>query len=364
MRKQFALIVVLTSFFLSGCQFNDLDKRFFVVAIGVDLTQDEKNPYRVIMKLAIPSAQVEPGKSRFQIIKKESNSIPEAIRIIQSMVDKKLDFGHCRVIILNEDILQHDQLAVIKWFIKRPDIQGISYVAVGKPSAEKVLSWKVKSERLPANALILAFNEVTNNSPYVMSDILNDYYMRLREDGIDPYLPIIEPIKGSFRINKAVVFKEKKMKAELNPNETRLLNELLNNEKTNLINVGKRNERLFVNAEHTDTKWKIIVPKKGKPYVLLYIKIHGIVEESEMTLHRRSDLAKYEKKAASQISSRVKEFLIHLQELEVDPLGLGLKYQAKYGITNNNISQWKAIYSNLEFKVKTDVKLKGTGAMY
>ncbi|MFD0824326.1 Ger(x)C family spore germination protein [Neobacillus sp. M.A.Huq-85] len=364
MKYCFIFILVISTCFLTGCQFNDLDKRFFVTAIGIGKSQDEKKPYRVIVKLAIPSAQVEPGKSEFQTIARESNSIPEAIRVIQSMVDKKLDFGHCRVLILDKDILNYDQLSLMKWFIKRPDIQGISYVAVGKPSAEKVLSWKVKSERLPSNALILSFNEVTNNSPYVISEILNDYYMRLREDGIDPYLPIIEPIKGSFRINSSVVLKGKKLKAELNRNETRLLNELLNPNKTTLINVGKGKDKFFVNAEHTKTKMKIVTPKNGKPYVDVQIKIQGFVEESEQSLHHLSDIKEYEKRASILISTRVKEFLVHLQELKVDPLGLGLKFQAKNGLTKNVSDTWGDIYPTLEFHVNSEIRLKGTGSMY
>ncbi|WP_026572901.1 Ger(x)C family spore germination protein [Bacillus sp. UNC438CL73TsuS30] len=364
MKYRTIFILMFLSCFLTGCQFNDLDKRFFVVAIGIDQSNDEENPYRVIVKLAIPSAHVEPGKSESQIITKESNSIPEAIRIIQSMVDKKLDFGHCRLLILDKNILYKDQSTLMKWFIKRPDIQGITYVAVGKPTAEKVLSWKVQSERLPANALVLSFNEVTNNSPYVLSEILNDYYMRLREDGIDPYLPIIEPIKGSFKINSSVVLKGKKLKVELNPNETRILNELLNPDKTTLINVGSGKEEFFINAEHTKTKIKTVTPKNGKPFVDVQIKIQGFVEESEQSLHHLRDIHEYEKRASILISSRVKKFFEHLQKLEVDPLGLELKFQARNGLTKNVSDEWRNIYPTLEFHVHSEIKLKGTGSMY
>ncbi|MDN3015986.1 Ger(x)C family spore germination protein [Paenibacillus sp. BSR1-1] len=364
MKYHLLIIFIMVTFFLAGCQFNDIDKRFFVVAIGIDQPENAKHHFRVMLKLTIPSAQVEAGKSDFQIITQESNSISEAIRVIQSLVDKKLDFGHCRVIVLDKKIMQSNQLDLMKWFIKRPDIQGITYVAVGEPSAKEVLSWKVKSERLPANALVLAFNEVTNRSPYVLSEILNDYYMRLRESGIDPYLPIIKPINGSFKINTSVVLKGKTIKAELNRDETRLLNELLNPEKTALIDVGKGKDQIFVNAEQTKTNMKIIIPKKGNPYVDVQIKIKGFIEESQKNLHRRSDIKESEKKAAILVSARVKNFLEHLQKLEVDPLGLGLKYQVKHGITKNELYQWKNLYPKLEFHVKSDVKLKGTGTMY
>jgi hypothetical protein len=75
-------------------------------------------------------------------------------------------------------------------------------------------------------------------------------------------------------------------------------------------------------------------------------------------------LKEYEKKASKLISTRIKIFLEHLQDLNVDPLGLGLKYQAKYGMTEKEINKWEEIYPKLEFRVKSEVRLKGTGTMY
>ncbi|HSU80684.1 MAG TPA: Ger(x)C family spore germination C-terminal domain-containing protein, partial [Candidatus Angelobacter sp.] len=242
--------------------------------------------------------------------------------------------------------------------------QGVSYVAVGEPSAKKVLSWKIQSERLPANALVLAFDDVTNNSPYILSEILNDYYMRLREEGVDPYLPVIQPIEGSFKINTSVVLKGKKIGGELNSNDTRLLNELLNPNKTTLIMVGKGKNHYFLNAEHTGLKMTINTPKTGAPYVDVHIKIQGMIEESKKSVYERREIIEDEQQASITISSRVKTFLEHLQTLGVDPLGLGLNYQVKHGITDRDLQAWYAIYPNLEFHVKTDVKLKGTGTLY
>lgn len=211
---------------------------------------------------------------------------------------------------------------------------------------------------------MLAFNEESNRSPYVMSEILNDYYMRLIESGIDPYLPIIEPFDSSFKINTSAVFKGKKFKAVLNRDETRLLNELLNPEKTTLINVGKGKNQFYVSAGTTKIDMKIVMLKNKKPYVDVHIKVKGFIEESKKSLYQDRELKEYEKKASITMSSRTKKFLERLQELNVDPLGLGLKYQANYGMTKKEINKWEEIYPKIEFRVKSEVKLKGTGTMY
>ncbi|PGZ88561.1 Ger(x)C family spore germination protein [Bacillus sp. AFS029533] len=363
MNRILTLLLIMELSCMSGCQLLDVDKRFFVVAIGIDHT-DENGVYLVSVKLAIPSAQIGAGRSNFQIISQKSTSVSEAIRIIQSLVDKKLDFAQCRVIVIDKELLGENQIDLMKWFIKRPDIQGVAYVAVGEPSAKEALSWRVKSERLAGNAVVLAFNEETNRSPYVMSEILNDYYMRLIENGIDPYLPIIEPFDSSFKINTSSVFKGTKFKAVLNRDETRMLNELLNPKVTTLINVGKGKNQFYISAENMKTDMKIVMPKNKKPYLDVHIKVKGFIEESNKTLHQDIELKEYEKKASIIMSSRTKKFLERLQELNVDPLGLGLNYQAKYGVTKKVIDKWEEIYPKLELRVKSEVILKGTGTMY
>lgn len=363
MKRILTFLLIIELSFMSGCQLLDVDKRFFVVGIGIDKTE-ESGVYLVSVKLAIPSAQIGNGTSNFQIISQKSSSVSEAIRIIQSLVDKRLDFAHCRILVIDKELLVENQIDLMKWFIKRPDIQGIAYVAVGEPSAKEALSWKVKSERLAGNAVVLTFDEESNRSPYVLTEILNDYYMRLKETGIDPYLPIIEPFDSSFKISTSAVFKGTKFKAVLNRDETRLLNELLNPEKTALINVGKGKNQFYVSAGHAKTDMKIVMPKNKKPYVDVHIKVKGFIEESQKSLYKDSELKRYEKKASIAMSRRTKEFLEHLRDLDVDPLGLGLNFQAKYGMTKKEINKWDEIYPKIEFRVKSEVKLKGTGTMY
>ncbi|MFB7139402.1 hypothetical protein ACFCYN_07110 [Gottfriedia sp. NPDC056225] len=41
-----------------------------------------------------------------------------------------------------------------------------------------------------------------------------------------------------------------------------------------------------------------------------------------------------------------------------------MNFQAKYGMTKKEINKWKEIYTELEFRVKAEVHLKGTGTMY
>ena len=55
------LTVILICAFLGGCGFKDIDKRFFVVAMGIDWTGKEDKPYLVTLRLAIPASKLGEG---------------------------------------------------------------------------------------------------------------------------------------------------------------------------------------------------------------------------------------------------------------------------------------------------------------
>jgi spore germination protein KC len=366
MKKLVALIICMLVFvtLLSGCGYRDIDKRFFVVAIGIDKSADKKKPYHVSLKLAIPSAQVAPGHAKFQIISENADSIPEAVRVMKSKVDKEFDFGHCRIILFDKKVLQGNINELINWFMRRRDIQGISYLGIGKPSAEKVLQISAKSERLPANALLLAFDDTTNTSPYIVPEILNNFYMRLHEEGVDPYLPIVQPIKDSYLINTVALFKGHTITKGLDMDETRMLNELMNTSRRGQINVVTRKHQFFVNVDRLKSDLKVEIPKNERPYAKVTIKIEGFIEGSGKKLNNNYELKQYQKVAAQTINKRVKKALIQIQKLESDPLGLGLLYQAKHGVSPKDREQWKEIYRDLDFHVKTDLTLRGSGTLY
>src|SRR5690349_17935436 len=101
---------------LSACGFKDIEKRFFVVSIGVGPSKDSPNEY--------------------QIVSQEANSISEAVRIIKTKVDKEIDFSHAKVIVFSESIVKNKGNAgMYYWFTRRRDIQKIAWVNIGRPSA-------------------------------------------------------------------------------------------------------------------------------------------------------------------------------------------------------------------------------------
>src|SRR5690625_4551243 len=103
----FVLIPILSVvLLLSGCGFKDIDKRVFVVGFGIDGGSEEK-PYKITLKMAIPGKKDSP-KPEYTYLTQEADTIAKAIRLSESNIDKELEFGHAKVIVLGEDVFAGD----------------------------------------------------------------------------------------------------------------------------------------------------------------------------------------------------------------------------------------------------------------
>ena len=92
--------LVILSILLSACGFKDIDKNVFVAAIGIDKSNNQDKPYKVTLKLYVPTSSFKQApEPEYAYISMECKTISDAILILTSKVDKKLEFGHSKMIV-------------------------------------------------------------------------------------------------------------------------------------------------------------------------------------------------------------------------------------------------------------------------
>ncbi|MFJ5712947.1 Ger(x)C family spore germination protein [Neobacillus sp. NPDC093127] len=353
------VIILVSVFLLNGCGFKDIDKRFFVVSIGVDLAKDGPKKYLVSLKFAVPS----PSKDKtneFAIVSEKADSMSEAVRIIKTKVDKEVDFSHAKVIVLSEQVVKEKGNAgIFYWFARRRDIQGIAWTAIAKPSALAVLKVKPKSENLPSNALILSLGKDGSETPYVISEFIFDMKYKLIEKGIDPILPIIEAEKDLFEINTVGLFNKSHMELKLGPEETKILNYLRKREEKSAVKVKKEKTTIVIDTHKVKTKYKIYTPKGKPPYIKVKVSVEGTMEEATRRVPNEK-LSDYEKAAEKSLNREIEKVLVKIQKANLDPIGFGLRYRSRH-FNNDDWEEWKRIYPAITFKVQTKVQITDTG---
>ncbi|WP_438444550.1 Ger(x)C family spore germination protein [Gorillibacterium sp. sgz5001074] len=350
---------------LPGCGFKDIDRRFFVVSIGLDVPENKQMRYKVMIKLAIPNALEEFGANDSLIVQEESKSITEAVRIMKSKVDKELDFGHTKAIIFGEKLLQKEPgiQDMLDWFLRRRDIQQIAWMGIGRPSAYDVLKQQPKTERLPSNQIFLIFGQTGTETAYVTSEYLFDFGRRVHERGLDPIMPVIQAREnGQISVNRVALFNKQKIVLELNPEETKIFNSFYENVGKIDFAVQDAGRKAVLSIDTLKSSYKAQPGSGGKPELSVKVTLAGIVEEVQ-GMDGTSSLARYEKLAEEEAAQRVKHLILKLQKAGVDPIGFGLNYRAHRYVDHAGWDRWLEQYPEAPLKVTVDVRLRGTGTI-
>jgi spore germination protein KC len=353
------LLAVVVS---SGCEFKDIDKRFFVTAIGIDTGTDDSK-YQVSLKIAIPKGQLKMGEEDFITLSMNADSISDGVQKLKARSDKEFDFGHTKVLIIGNSLARRDYRDPLDWLVRQRFIQKIAWVMVGSPTAESVLNHRQKSERLPANALILAFGGQGVESQYIVSQHLYQMFGKSKDPGETPILPVAEPqeTKGDtyFKIDHAALFDRQRLVMSLSPDQTKLYNILAANVEKFDMSVPIKNNVFTV---HTDN---LTVKKKVGDAIEVEIRMQGIVEEvlkrervTEETLHL------IEEGFAKTLETSIVTLLTKFQEQGIDPIGFGTIYRAsKWEDVEKEVQEWQAMYQGLKVNVRVKCNLRSSGSI-
>lgn len=344
---------------LGGCQLKDIDKRYFVVSTGFDYSDNPKSPYRVSLRLALPSSKVEEGGAMSVVQTVDAASIAEAVRHLKSTVDKELEFGHCREFILGRKLIEKDGIDnAMQWLSRRRDIQSVSNVMIGEPDAYSVVSLQPKSERYPGNSLFLSFGNEGTEAAHTVTTYLFDLYRRLYETGLDPVLPVASLFRDGYRIDRAAVLDKQKTRLYLDPDETLLLNMTAFGVDNTILALPDEPVNVVLAATHTNSKINL---KGGEdPVAIINVRIEGFLEQSPPHL-LETDWRGLERKMGKHFSEEAEKLLYKIRDAGVDPYGFGLHYLADHHNEKGRWETWKRLYPDIRFEVRANVSIQGSG---
>ncbi|MFJ5768730.1 Ger(x)C family spore germination protein [Psychrobacillus sp. NPDC093180] len=368
--KSFKVIVVVVIYFscvsiLAGCGFKDIDKRVFVTGIGVDPSEKVDGGYKVTLKLSLPVASIKSSTGpNYEYLVFEAETLAEAIRILETHTDKVLEFGHTKMIVINEDLLHGNTKDFMDYFVRRSDIQLIAWVAAAKSSAESILRVEPAAESAVSSTLINFFGSSGTDSPFITSTFLYEFRRNMLSDGIDAVVPLVEASedKKELIVNKSLVIKEETKPLELNAEESKYYNTIVNGMSGFSYKAESDDLTLIINMERTKIHYKILMVDEKPTSIEMNVKMVGVIGQSNKNLSLK-DLKEYDQIASKTVKKKIKDFLTTVQKENFDPIGFGLRYRSMVLYDKNTISVWQKAYPDLPIDVSVEVELKGTGAI-
>ncbi len=359
------IFILILNVLLAGCAFKDIDKRSFVVGIGIDPAENDNGKYKVTLKIALPIGSIKQATGpSYAYLSHESNKISEAIRNMETRSDKVLEFGHTKFIAISKDLVGKEFQGFMDYFIRRGDVQLVTWVAATSPSAEDILKVQPKTEAPSSIALFNTFDGNGTDSPYIITTHLFELRRDYWNNGIEPVLPLITTNEKQTELitNKSLVIKKDENPLQLNTPETLYYNTLVHHAKGYSYKILGEDLELFLNIQKVKVNYKIHVNSSKAPSITFKVKVVGTVLESSKELDT-AKLDDYNKIASKDMKKVTEKLLLKVQKENMDPFGFGLRYRATRLNQKNTFSDWEKVYPTIKFDVHFDVDLQSIGAI-
>lgn len=353
--------------FLTGCEFKDIDKDVFVSMIAIDQSDEADKPYKITLKLYEPTSSFKQApQPEYSYLTQTGKTLSEAIRLLESYSDKELEFGHSKLIVIGEELIKGDKnKEILDFLLRRPDIQMISWIAVGRPSAEEIIKMVPQGETAAYPELFNYFDDNGTESQYIVTTYLFQFRRNMEEDGIDSVLPLIEMNEedSHFEINKSFVLGNDKEPHELNYLNTSLFNILSQNTGMAELVINEDGEYFIAKIDSIKIKQKVKLQKDNKIHIHIELILYGYISESKKPL--KSELLPfYNQLLTRESEEKFTKFFTDMAKGGYDPLGFGVNYKSKT-LHNRRMSsdEWAKAYKNAEITVSVSSRLKSTGSI-
>lgn len=392
LKKFFIVIIILILLvaFNSSYSALNLDNLAFVIGLGIDISDTKE--IKVTFQFVKPPSTSEGSNEESQIVidSIDTNSIANAITIMNTYFAKRLDLSHCRIIVFSEEIAQRGISNYIYTLMNDVQIRPSANIIVSKCDAEYYIKSCNPSLENSISRYYDLFPDSSKYTGYLTNASIGDFFNSLICNYCDPYTILggvtssdsgssqimntndsdiksgSSPISGTKGVENigVAVFNEDKLVGELNAIESVCFNILEKNLDSFIISVPDPNNEnsnmdLFLTFKpNSKISVKIV---NGSPYIKINYHFEAkVYSMSEISNYLdNSSLSAISNSCNKYLSSEITNYLYKTsQEFKSDINSLG-KYILSDFATNKEFENynWLNNYTNSTFDVNitTDI---------
>lgn len=359
-----ALILTILITFFSAYDVRGVEDLSYVIALGIDKSDSEDEPYSLTIQTAKPDSSESGGtKIKTDIQTVECNSFNLGLSMLNLENEKTLNLSHCTAIIISEDLAKDGIENIINSITNNIEIRPTCNILISKEKTSEFLEVASNIEDISSKFYNSFINSAKTTS-YITTCEFSKFYSNLNYDIQEP-VALYSYIKDdSIETLGLAVFKDYKMIGRLSGLETICYNLLTNNFEQATIEVyNYQNPGLpiAINIEKlNNTKIKVKlednIPK---------IECNVSVESKILTANKNYDFSTQE--SLKQLEAEINLFLeksisdfLYKTSTEYNSDIIGFEgYFKKNFLTQDEIDKynWQELYKNSEFTVKAQNQL-------
>lgn len=332
------IVLIILGFLLTGCYNHmELNKMAIVSLIAVDYQSEE-----FIVTIEVRENKKEDENSS-AIYKATASSLANALQEIAVSLNKALYFIDLDTVIITKEAANEKLDFIIDYLTRESTISGNFNILINDEIDKTINSIKDKGEvagKFLKETVVSEFNNIVNIK-------FNDYLENYISKYYDLILPKIVNEDDEIKINKAVIFSDKKIIGELDFDMVQLYNLLINNNNPTLFNI---------NYEEKNIIFKVINSKAKITYqndkININLDITGSIAEAEdVDVNNKKNIEKIRLQIENNIKANVTDFIRFLITKNSDILGFRKDY---YNAMRKNIDDINSLKVNIETNVKLD----------
>lgn len=330
-----AMLMVTLFLFLLGCGSREIERKAFVIGVGLDVPSSKANENNLIRygtyQVAIPRAlkpEVTNDKAYQNLIGK-GYDVSQQISQISQFSNKELYFAHNQIILISDHLAKQPESLerLLDFFVRHEDIRRSVRVFITKGKTEKYLNVK-NNDKLPSLYIDTLASNLQNNSRTASIKRLGD----LQEDLLSHrsfVLPVLAyKNKDEIKLGGAAIIKGSmsKLTHELNDKETETLNILKGEFQKGMLLIKIKDDLYTYKVSKSKRKMKLIRSENDQMTFKIVVRLEGEVQEVNKVMdNQTASEERIEEEIENRITRDVERLIEKLQkEYKTDILGLGV----------------------------------------
>lgn len=387
----------------SGCSdASEPDSLGYVVAIGIDKSQNPEAKYDITIQFADPvtisgGSGEEGGKGGQQSIKNITATAPSvysAVNVANHIVSKVFKLSHTKVVVFSKELAEDGLSGILETLGRSSDIRPNTYFTVSKCSAKEFLeAVNPETEVNPTRYYTMLFEN--DFSGFIPQNKSQDFYFFANSNEKNVVLPLssvpqkegthnfsdtgyqygledfkageIPSEKTEIQIMGMAIFDDDKYIGEMGDIETELYNLLTGQYKNSYVtyHFSETPDYPITVLQSQNKPPKIKVDISGDiPKISVTVRVEVDFYSSAPDTSIEDNLGKFSDEAAEELKRAITDFLLKTTDMKADIVGFGSYAKRNFkDIKAFSDYKWKEKYPSSVFDVNVDLSVRRTGLM-
>lgn len=181
------LLLIISLSFFSSYDSLKIDNLAFVIAIGID--KGNNNNLLISFQIAKPSSMSESSSSKEEtstINTVEAESIGAGITLMNSYVEKQLNFSHCKLVVFSEEIASKGISSEVYTLMNNVQIRPSTNIVISKTDAKHYIENSTTNLEILPTTYYELFPTSNKYTGYVGNSSIGEFFNSLNSTTSEP----------------------------------------------------------------------------------------------------------------------------------------------------------------------------------